>query len=286
MSQFLLAPKSVEEAVSLLARFEMARPISGGATLVAMKNAGLIEASNFVSLAQVDELRGISRTDEGGVRLGGMTRHCETAASTLLAGSHAVLRQAASVIASRPVRNMGTIGGSVANADPAADYLPALVCLDARIEIAGVAGRRFVPVGEFILDWYETALRPGEIITAIILAPPRPGPSAYRKLARVSGDFATVSCAMVADANEAGQTINVAIGACAPSPVRDRDAEEALRGKLDAPEAVGRFTARLVELADPVDDVRGSATYRLEVMPRLVTAVMDDLGLLKRRADG
>jgi CO/xanthine dehydrogenase FAD-binding subunit len=280
---FLVVPQSIDEAVEFLAAHESARPISGGATLVAMKNAGLVEASHFVSLERIAALHGISVRTDGGIHIGGMTRHRDTAASGVLTGSLNVVRRAASMIANRPVRNMGTIGGAVANADPAADYLPALVCVGAHVEIHGPAGARSVAISDFIIDWYETVLEAGEIVTGIALPAPRAQPSVYRKLARVSGDFATASCAMALDENEQGGTINVAIGACGPMPVRDAAAEEALRGRLDDPKALAHFGEQLVALADPVDDVRGSAAYRLRLIPRLIALTLRDLQQEKGR---
>lgn len=274
---FLVVARTIDEAVAFLSQHEDARPISGGATLVAMKNAGLVEASHFVSLEKIEALHGITRRVDGSIRIGGMTRHRDTAASELLTGSLAVLRRAASMIANRPVRNMGTIGGSVGNADPGADYLPALVCIGAEVEIAGHAGTRAVPISEFVVDWYETVLEAGEIITGILLPPPQSTPSTYRKLARVSGDFATASCALALDVNDGGETIRAAIGACGPAPVRDIDAEDALRGRLDDPAAVAELGAALAALANPVDDVRGSAAYRLRLIPRLLALTLRDL---------
>jgi carbon-monoxide dehydrogenase medium subunit len=272
---FLLVPQSVDEAVALLAAHEDARPISGGATLVAMKNAGLVEASHFVSLERIPALHGITVRTDGGIHIGAMTRHRDTAESALLTGSLNVLRRAASMIANKPVRNMGTIGGSVANADPAADYLPALVCIAADVEIHGPKGARSVPIADFIIDWYETVLDHDEIVTGITLPAPQPRPSVYRKLARVSGDFATASCAMAH--GEDGETINVAIGACGPKPVRDVAAEAALQGRLDDAKAVAEFGRQLAARADPVDDVRGSAAYRLRLIPRLIALTLRDL---------
>ena len=280
---FLITPRSLDEAVAFLSEHADARPISGGATLVAMKNAGLVEASHFVSLERIAALHGISVRSDGDIHIGAMTRHRDTAASALLTGSLAMVRSAASMIANRVVRNMGTIGGSVANADPAADYLPALVCADAKVEIFGPAGTRSVPVSSFITGWYETVLEHGEIVTGISLPAPRPRPSAYRKLARVSGDFATASCAIALDQNGSGATLHVAIGACGPAPVRDRDAEEALRGRIDDPKAVAGLGERLAALADPVDDVRGTAAYRLRIIPRLIALTLRDLHQDQRR---
>jgi carbon-monoxide dehydrogenase medium subunit len=109
-----------------------------------------------------------------------------------------VLRNAARQIANPPVRNMGTIGGSIAFADPAADYPPALVAANAEIEIAGKATRRRVAAEAFFTDWYATALGAGELVTAVYLPAPRPGIGLYKKFARVAGDFAIASVAISA----------------------------------------------------------------------------------------
>lgn len=127
-------PKSIDAALSLLSEQEGARCLAGGATLVAMMNAGLIEPSRLVSLADLSELSGISILEDGSVRIGALTRHAETAQSRSFKDGQKVLATAAGKIANVPVRNMGTIGGSLAFADPAADYLPALAILDAVIE--------------------------------------------------------------------------------------------------------------------------------------------------------
>jgi len=270
---FVVSPSSLQEAVEFLAANPEARPMSGGASLVAMKNARLIEASHFVSLARIDALRGIRREADGTVVIGGMTLHRETAQSDLLGGDHAMIAQAAGMIANRVVRNMGTMGGAVGNADPAADYLPVLACAGAEIELTGPQGTRRLTMQDYIVDWYETALEPGEIVSAVVLPPAGQGPSVYRKLARTPGDYATAS---VACARE-GDGVRVAVGACGPAPLRDAQAERALAGHLEDPAAISAFCEALTALADPVDDVRGSAEYRLALIPRMVAAAIRDV---------
>jgi len=271
---FVVTPATLDEALDFLATHPDARPMSGGASLVAMKNARLIEASHFVSLARIDTLRGVTPREGGGLRIGGMVRHAELAASADLTGDQAMLRQAAGVIANRVVRNMGTIGGAVGNADPAADYLPVLACAGAEIEITGPTGTRCLPVGDYLVDWYETVLEPAEIVTAILLPPAaRGGVSVYRKLARTPGDYATASVACARD----GDGVRLAVGACGPAPIRLPEAEAELAGRLRDPAAVAAFGAALAAAADPVDDVRGSADYRLRLIPRLVAAAIADV---------
>ena len=141
------------------------------------------------------------------------------------AGTAAVVRHAASQIANAAVRNMGTIGGSIAYADPGLDFPPALVAVDASVEIAGKAGRRR-SAADFFVDWYTTALEPGEIVTAVLLDAVRVGGAAYLKHARVAGDFAIVSAAVCID--DAGP-VRAVVGACGPAPLATTSRRAAVR---------------------------------------------------------
>jgi len=167
---------------------------------------------------------------------------------------------------------MGTIGGSIALADPAADYPAALVCLDAEIVAAGPISERRIPAREFFTGWYETALEPGEMVAAVLIPKTTAGSvGVYRKLARVAGDFAIVSVALrLAAQNGHCTELQIAVGGSGPAPLRLPQFEEKLVGRplddLDAA-ALGRA---LAWISDPVDDVRASADYRRRVIPRMV----------------
>jgi carbon-monoxide dehydrogenase medium subunit len=274
----VLTPTTVEEAVSLLAREgENARPLSGGATLVAMMNAKLAEPSCLVSLSRIPALREFKRLGDGTTRIGAMRRHRETAFESDLRDGQCVVSMAASKIANPPVRNMGTMGGSISFADPAADYPPALVAADATVEIAGPDGIRAVPAEDFFLGWYETALEPGEIVTAVLLPPGPPGAVGhYEKLCRVAGDFALVSVAvrLAMGGDDTVSNLRIAIGGCGGGPIRLPEVEDAVaRGGL---EALRGMSNAISEALDPIDDVRGSADYRRAVAPRLLSKALRD----------
>ncbi len=274
MAAFLERPRTVEEALTCKAVRPDARFLAGGASLIAMRNAGLVVPDGYIALEGIEELHGIMQSPDGGLRIGAMTRHRLCAASASLTGSLELVRQAARQIANPPVRNMGTIGGSLANADPGADYPAALSAADAEVEIAAAEGRRRLGLADFFLDWYETALGEDELLTAILLPAPQAGPSAYRKLARVSGDYATASCAVVLD-QDGG--LRAAIGGCGPAPLRSTEAETAIRGRLHDAAAIADLGRALVDLADPIDDVRGSAAYRRLLIPRLLASTLAHL---------
>ncbi len=265
--QGFFRPRTLDEAVTLLAQDPDAKPMAGGATLVAMLNARVLEPAAIMSLASIAEIKGISALPDGRIRIGAFTRHRESVASPLLAGTCAVVRHAASQIANATVRNMGTIGGSIAFADPGLDYPPALVAVGAEVEIAGSGGRRYVPARDFFVDWYTTALAPGELVVAVLLPAPEAGASGvYIKHARVAGDYATASVAVCL---APGGRVSVAVGGCGPTPLADDEANALLSAdRSDA--ALTRAGALLQARADPLDDVRGSADYRRQLILRLL----------------
>jgi aerobic carbon-monoxide dehydrogenase medium subunit len=278
--QGMYRPRTVDEATALLAQDPDARPLAGGATLVAMMNARVAEPAALVSLAGIAEIRGISTLPDGRVRIGAFTRHCETAACALPLGTAGVVRHAASQIANATVRNMGTIGGSIAFADPGLDYPPALVAADAEIEIASSAGRRTMDAADFFIDWYLTALEPGELVAAVILPKPDAGTGLYIKHARVAGDYATAS---VAACLHTDGRVRVAVGSCGPTPIASDEANAILSADV-GDTSVARAGELLQLAADPLDDVRGSADYRRLLIPRLLLRAVRGLYAAQRGA--
>lgn len=275
MNTGLFRPASVAEALALLERLPDARIIAGGASLVAMINARLADPAALVSLARIEELTEITELPGGGFRIGAMACHRDLAAETRFSGTLSVVRMSAAQIANATVRNMGTIGGAVAHADPGLDYPPALVAADARIEIAAALGRRQMPAGEFFVDWYTTALQPGEMVTAVHLPAARSGVGLYHKFARVSGDYATASVALTMVRDGAAILTLAAIGGCGPTPLMSAEANRLLSGDPTA-EDVRRAGDLLQAAADPLDDVRGSAEYRRLLIPRMLARAFDE----------
>ena len=271
-------PTSVDEAVASLAAGEQIAPLAGGATLMAIANAGLIELDGIVKLAGVEEMRGSERLGDGTVRIGAMRLHRETALESNLVDGQRVLADAAGQIGNPAVRNMGTIGGSIAFADPAADYLPALLASDAVIELAGPEGRREVPSQDFFHGWMETALKENEIIVAVRV-PPAPPDSIgiYRKMARVAGDFATIAVALVLTMeNSVCTDIRIGVGGCNPTPVRVPAAEAKLVGSALDPALIDEAARQIADACEPQDDVRASAAYRRRVLPRMIRRVLEE----------
>ena len=271
-------PTDIDEAVSLLSKNQGATCLAGGATLVAMMNARLVEPETLVSLKGIAELSAIERLAEGSVRIGAMCRHRDTAQCTILTDGQLLLSAAAACIANPVVRNMGTIGGSIAFADPAADYPPALVAVGAVIEISGPEGTREVNAHEFFVDWYITVLTPGELIVAVrVPAMPIGSVGVYHKLARVSGDFGIASVAVVLSMlGEICQCIRIAIGGCGPTPVSLPEVELALTDQAIEDDSLHAAGKHLANACDPVDDVRASAEYRRVVVQRMVVRAVNE----------
>ena len=266
------APERLDEAIGLLAADDEARPLAGGQTLVAMLNADLLRPRALISLHRIAALKGIERRADGSLRVGAMTTHSGLALSAELRGAHRLLAEAAGRIGHEAIRNRGTIGGAVAHADPSADYPAALVALEAEIEIEGPRGRRKLPVHQFFQGFLTTALEQGELVTGIVL-PPGPAKVATRfeKLARVEGDFATASVAVVLGL-DAGRVTSarLALGGCGSVPVRSFEAEKAVVGQAPGDTVFSQAGELLATAADPIDDVRGSAAYRRTIIPGLV----------------
>ena len=278
-------PETVDSAIELLARGEDARCLAGGQTLVAMMNAGLVEPKFLIGLRKICGLDEISRDVDGSLWIGTMARHATLAREPRLRGALNVVREAASVIAHPAIRNMGTFGGALCHADPNSDYPAAIVAAGAEIEIAGAAGHRMVPASQFFTGYLSTALNQGELVTRVRLPKgPIGAVGVYEKFARVDGDYATVSVALIVQ--RLGQRCTfarIALAACAMTPVWVRKAEELLEGTTLDDGAVNVACEALLEACDPIDDVRGTAAYRRSLVPRLVRrALHRAIDLLER----
>lgn len=269
-------PLSIDEAVTILAADENARCLAGGATLVAMMNADLLMPSTLVSLRAITALDGMRQSDTG-FAIGAMTRHAAVASEPRLTHDLAVVRYAAQEIGHPAIRAVGTLGGSIAHADPSADYPTALVAARAEVELVSSSGTRRVPASEFFQDFFTTSLEQGEMITSIHLptADPASG-SSYLKVARSDGDFAIVSMAFCGSfEGSICSSARVAIGGCASTPINVPEIDEILVGaELGSPEVTTAAQA-LADACDPIDDVRGSADYRRLLVRRLLPRVLD-----------
>jgi aerobic carbon-monoxide dehydrogenase medium subunit len=246
----LVHADSVEHAVSLLAEHgDEAKLIAGGHSLLPMMKLRLAFPSVLVD---VRTLAGASyvRLEDDSVAIGALTRHCDLVSSEVLRAEAPLVADVASYVGDPQIRHRGTIGGSLAHADPAADLPAAVLASDATLVAQGPEGRREIPASDFFVGYFETALQAEEMLVEIRL--PRTGPSGwhYEKFTRRANDWAIVSVATVAG--------RVALGNMSSTPVRARATEAAL--------ADGASVAEAAELAadgtSPVTDMHGDSAYR------------------------
>jgi carbon-monoxide dehydrogenase medium subunit len=258
-----LAPQDLAGALAVLDEHEDdATVLSGGMSLVPMMNLGLASPERVLSLRRVAELTEI-RDDGDAIVLGGMVPHVEVSSHPAVLESAASLAASASLIGDVQVRNRGTIGGSIAHADPAADYLPSLVSLGGEVVLESVRdGRRSVPAGEFFIDAMFTVRQGHELVTAIrVPKTPKGAVAEYIRFARVEGSFAIVNAAVVID--PAGES-RIALGGVGPAPVSFDITEFGRDGWND--EAAARVGDAAFNACDNVQgDIMSDAEYRREM---------------------
>jgi CO/xanthine dehydrogenase FAD-binding subunit len=266
-------PTTIEDAMHAMAA-EGALAVSGG-TDVYPAHVGKPLARPLVDLSRVAGLRGISETAEG-FRFGATTTWTDILRAPLPAAFDG-LRQAAREVGSIQIQNRGTIAGNLCNASPAADGVPPLLTLDARVELAASGGRRVLPLADFITGYRRTALAPGEIVTAVLV--PKPAAQARAAFVKLGARrylvISVLMAAAVVERDENGRIARAAVAVGAASPVAQRlpHLEAELRGVAGRPSAA--LAARHLAGLAPIDDVRATAAYRLEAALSAVGEALD-----------
>jgi len=249
-------PGTLNEAVALLARHgEDAKVLAGGHSLLPAMKLRLAQPKVLVDIGRIGDLRTI-REQDGKIAIGALSTHGEIESSLLLRQSCPLLPEVAATIGDAQVRNRGTIGGSLAHADPAADWPAAIVALDAEIEVAGPKGSRTIPAQAFFVDMLQTVLGPNEILKEIRVTP-TPRSVAYEKFAQKASGFAVCGVAVVVENSAA----RIGITGVAPKAYRAAAVEAALRGKFSAsqiPSAADKAAAGV----EPLGDIHASPEYR------------------------
>jgi len=260
------APKSIEEAISLLSQYgKKAKVVSGGTDFLMQLKHGAAVPECLISLGGIHELDFIKYDEMCGLRVGALTTIVNVANSSWIRRKFSILAQAAGMLGTPAVRNQATIGGNLCNAAPSADTAPALLVLGATVKIAGVEGERVLPIEDFFTGPGLTILGDGHILTEIQIPNLQPhSRGGYLKQTRRQGsDLAVVGvAALVVMEGEILKDVRIALGAVAPTPIRAKKAEGMLRGKkLDAKLVEETGQAASYE-SMPIDDLRGSADYR------------------------
>jgi carbon-monoxide dehydrogenase medium subunit len=264
------AARSLPEALDLLARHgEDAHLVAGGTAFVLLWRQGLLRPAHVVGLRDVKELRGITRTDDGGLVIGATVTHREAERSPAVAAFCPALAATFASVATIRVRNQATVGGNLAHADPAQDPPAMLLALDAEAVIASPSGERRIPLRELFVDYLQSSLALGEILRAVRIPPlPKGTRASYTKfLPKTHDDYATVSVAAVLRRDADGRVADarIALGAAGPTPVRATRVEQALVGTKPDAKGVADAAALVQDAIDPLDDVRGSAAYKREM---------------------
>ena len=262
-----LAPTSIDETLAILAeRGDDAKVLAGGQSLIPLMKLRLARPGVLVDLAGVPGLDGM-REDGGWLRVGAMTRNAALADSDLLRRRYPAMATAAPLISDPIIRNLGTIGGSLAHADPAGDWGSVMLAMGAEVVARSTAGERVIPVRELFQGTFTTVLEPTELITEVRVPEPGAGSGGtYLKLERKVGDYATVAAAVQLEMqNGSIGRAGIALTAVAPENLRAAAAEDLLAGAAPSEEAFDEAARLAADAADPYDDVRGSAGYKREV---------------------
>ncbi|MBM2809959.1 MAG: carbon monoxide dehydrogenase medium chain [Chloroflexi bacterium] len=265
---FYHAPTSVDEAVALLQDLqeEDSKVLAGGQSLMPVLNMRLARVKHLIDINKLHDLDYI-RPFDGGLAIGALTRHRMAEHSTDVATRAPLITEALPLVGDRQVRFRGTIGGSIAHADPVAELPTIALALDADLVVSKRGGSRTVPASEFFITFLTTAIEDDELLTEIrIPAPPAHSGHAFLELSRQLGTYAIVSAAAVV-ALDGGRIseARLALGGVGSTPIRALRAEESLRGQAPTIEAFTEAGRLASEATDPSADVHGSIEYRREM---------------------
>ncbi len=267
-----LAPKTLPEAISLLQQHGTeAKILSGGHSLIPMMKLRLATPATLIDINGIPGLDYITES-EGTLRIGALTREVALEDSALIRSTYRIIYETAVMIADPQVRNMATIGGNLAHADPGNDHPATMLALGARVKATGPNGERIIPIEDFFVDFFVTALEPDEILTEIQVPTPPPGSGgAYLKLERKVGDYAIAGVAAQVTLDQQGvcQYAGIGLTNVSPLPVKAKQAEARLLGAFLDENAIGEAARLAAEASDPGSDLRGSEAYKRAMVQEL-----------------
>jgi carbon-monoxide dehydrogenase medium subunit len=282
------SPRSLDEALAILGEYgEDARVVAGGTALVTMMRQRLVQPRCLVSLRDV---QGLGRIEaNGGLRLGALVTHRDAEVSPLVRERIPVLAETFRRVATVRIRHMATIGGALAHGDPNQDPPVTLLALGATVNIRSARAARAVPLTEFFRDYYETALEPGELVTAVTVpAPPAGSGAAFLKfLPRTADDYATVAAAAIVTLERDGvrcREARIALGSVGLTPLRATSAEALLGGEPLGESLLQAAGEAAKTAVDPLTDHRGSAAYKREMTAVMVGRVLGQAWEAARRS--
>ncbi|MGD9765934.1 MAG: xanthine dehydrogenase family protein subunit M [Candidatus Binatia bacterium] len=266
-------PTTLAEALELLERYgDDGKVMAGGQSLMPLLSMRLSRPAAIIDINALGELAYLRRTD-GHVAVGALTRQRLLESDPTIAEALPVLGEVVQYIGHVPIRNRGTVGGSLAHADPAAELPAVMTALDATFTATGRGGARQIPAAQFFAGYFTTALRPTELLTAVEVPALAPTAGfAFEELARRHGDFAIVAALAVVELDGGGRcsSVRLSVAGAGPTPVRLRAVEARLTAAEPTPEVIRAAAETAGEQLEPVSDIHASADYRRE-MVRVLT---------------
>jgi len=276
----LTTPASLADALALLkSEPGVWKPFAGGTDLMVLLEAGRLPHRNYINIRGLHELRGIEVT-ETHVTLGALTTYSDVQANAVLQNEFPMLCQAASETGGLAIQNRGTLGGNIVNASPAADSPPALLAYDAEIELVSSGSSRWIPYQGFHTGYKQMQIGPDELLARIRLPRNTAGATHYyRKVGtRKAQAISKVCLAALARTEQAGiKDIRIVLGSVAPIVVRCVQTENTLRGQKPGAEIIRSARESLSREISPIDDIRSTANYRLQVTLNLLTDFLASL---------
>ena len=276
----LTTPASLADALALLKNEPgVWRPFAGGTDLMVLLEAGRLAHRNYINIWGLHELRGIEATDTH-ITLGALTTYTEVQTSPILQREFPMLCQAASETGGLAIQNRGTLGGNIVNASPAADSPPALLAYDAEIELVSTRGSRWLPYQGFHTGYKQMHIEPDELLTRIRM--PRTAANMkhyYRKVGTRKAQAISKVCLAAVGRTENAQIVDtrIAVGSVAPVVVRCVQTEDILRGRKVDDETIKTACDTMVLEISPIDDIRSTAKYRLQVAKNLLVDFLTGL---------
>jgi len=267
-----LEPQSTKEALSLLAKYnEKAKVLAGGTDLVPLMRQKSLNPQYVINIGNLDSYKSIHSEHKTGLCIGALTTIREIEKSPILKTEYKMIPQAVAQLASIPIRNVATIGGNLCNASPAADTAPILMALSARVKLVSAARERIVSLADFFTGPGTIVCKPDELMTEIQIAPLPPNTyGVYLKCSTKGGqELALVGVAIVITFDSSSRIckdVKIALGSVAPTPIRAHKAEAVLKGKTINNELTWEAAQTASSEARPIDDIRGSAEYRREML--------------------
>ncbi|HYT55222.1 MAG TPA: xanthine dehydrogenase family protein subunit M [Verrucomicrobiae bacterium] len=268
----LVEPTTLEEACSVIVDNGDAKVIAGGTALLTLIKHGIFVPKTLVNLKKIKAASEISFEPQAGLRIGALAAIYDIEASPLVRQHYPVLAEACHVVANIRIRNMATLGGNVAHGDYQSDPPTVLVALDAAVELLSRAGTRQIKLTDFLKGSYETALEPGELISALIVPPAGHLRGTYSKFTTGSSEERPcVGIAALATMDkDICMELRLVIGAVSPKPMRFKSGESMARGERLTAELIERIALAAGQSVDPIDDLRGTADYKRHLVHVLV----------------